>query len=267
MAFCHVISVLKMTSQGTITSYFLKRYNHMHPVIKIVSFLVFGAAVSMANGQVLLAGVLLVLPLYIFGNKIHFHGALRMLKRLKWLFVSILVIYLFFTPGQLLWSDVIWSPTFEGLTQGLLRVAVLVLLVAAVNYLISSTEQDDFLSAVLWCLRPLSFFGLPHERLAIRITLTIDEVSQVRERHLFEVRNSPVDDSVVKDEKRGAKLLAISSTANRLFQSVIKDAETAPVREVLLPEESAPPVYQWLMPVILVALFVAVKSVGPNYFL
>ena len=136
----------------------------MHPVIKIVSFLVFGAAVSIGDGKILLAGASLVLPLYVFGNKIHFHTSLIMLKRLKWLFVSILIVYLFFTPGQLLWPDVVWSPTLEGLTQGLLRVAVLVLLVAAVNFLISSTEQDDFLSAVLWCLRPLSFVGLPHER-------------------------------------------------------------------------------------------------------
>jgi energy-coupling factor transporter transmembrane protein EcfT len=56
----------------------------MHPVIKIVSFLVFGAAVSMGNGQILLAGVSLVLPLYLFGNKIHFRGVLVMLRRLKW---------------------------------------------------------------------------------------------------------------------------------------------------------------------------------------
>ena len=254
----------------------------MHPVIKIVSFLVFGAAVSIGDGKILLAGVSLVLPLYVFGNKIHFHTSLIMLKRLKWLFVSILVVYLFFTPGQLLWPDVVWSPTLEGLTQGLLRVAVLVLLVAAVNLLISSTERDDFLSAILWCLRPLSFVGLPHERLAVRITLTLDEVSQIRKHHLYEGRNdsqegeansavSHVVYNVGKVEPNVGnaepKLSAIAKTANRLFQSVITTAETTAVREISLPEESAPPVYQWLMPALLLALFAVVKAAGLNNYL
>ncbi len=247
----------------------------MHPVIKIVSFLIFGAAVSIGSGQILLAGVSLVIPLYVFGSKIHFHGVLKMLKRLKWLFISILVVYLFFTPGQLLWPGLVWSPTLEGLTQGLLRVAVLVLLVAAVNLLISSTERDDFLSAILWCLRPLSFVGLPHERLAVRITLTLDEVSQIRKHHLYEGQGdsqeeevnsamSHVESNVGKAEP---KLSAIAKTANRLFQSVITTAETTTVREISLPEESAPPVYQWLIPVFLLTLFAIVKAAGLNNYL
>jgi len=239
----------------------------MHPVIKIVSFLVFGAAVSIGDGKILLTGVSLVLPLYIFGNKIHFHTSLIMLKRLKWLFVSILVVYLFFTPGQLLWPDVDWSPTLEGLTQGLLRVAVLVLLVAAVNFLISSTKQDKFLSAILWCLRPLSFVGLPHERLAVRITLTLDEVSQIRKTHLYENRDKSDRQKISNTVKQEPKLLAIAGMADRLFQSVISNAETTPVREISLPEESAPPVYQWLMPALLVALFSAVKVIDLNNYL
>ena len=251
----------------------------MHPVIKIVSFLVFGAAVSIGNGHVLLAGVSLLLPLYLFGKRIHFHASLVMLKRLKWLFVSILVVYLFFTPGQLLWPGVDWSPTFEGLSQGLLRVAVLVLLVAAVNFLISSTEQDDFLSAILWCLRPLSLIGLPHERLAVRITLTIDEVSQIRKKHLYDgsaesTHNKPADvgvetisGAVTNAKHPEPKLLAIAGTANRLFRSVITTAETTPVREISLPEESTPPLHQWLMPVLLVALFSVVKVIDLNNYL
>jgi hypothetical protein len=253
----------------------------MHPVIKIVSFLVFGAAVSMGNGQILLAGISLVLPLYFFGNKIHIRGALLMLKRLKWLFVSILIVYLFFTPGQLLWPEVVWSPTLEGLTQGLLRVGALVLLVAAVNFLISSTEQDDFLSAILWCLRPLSIVGFPHERLAVRITLVLDEVSQIRKNHFCESREdlqqeeiNNTDSNVASNLKetepqvsQEPKLLAIAGTANRLFQSVITYAETTPVRDISLPEESAPPIHQWLVPVILMSVFAVVKVVELNDFL
>ena len=48
---------------------------------------------------------------------------------------------------------------------------------------------------------------------------------------------------------------------------VISNAETTSVREISLPEESAPPVYQWLIPALLVALFSAVKVIDLNNYL
>jgi hypothetical protein len=225
-----------------------------------VSFLIFGAAVSMGDGQILLIGTALVFPLYVFGNKIHFHGALLMLRRLKWLFASIFIIYLFFTPGQLLIPDVVWGPTHEGVGQGLFRIGVLVLLVATVNFLISSTERDEFLSGVLWCLRPFSFIGLPYERLAVRITLTFDEVSRLGTDHLYDNLNAQENQPASDRTIQGAMAI-ISRTASHLFLSAIIAAEARPVQEILLPEESSPPLVQWLVPTILIVLFTMMKHV------
>lgn len=225
----------------------------MHAAIKIISFLVFGAAVSTGNGQVLLAGMLLVAPLYFFAEDAHLHGAFNMLKRLKWLFVSILVVYLFFTPGQLLVPGLLWGPTLEGLMQGLLRIAALVLLVVAVNLLIAGTQQEEFLSAILWCLRPLSIFGISHERMAIRITLTLDAVSQVREKF-------KEDSSAANVEPDSSRLLAISGKASRLFESAITNAESETLREITLPDETRPPVQQWLIPLALIVLFSLIQN-------
>lgn len=227
----------------------------MHAAIKIMSFLVFGAAISTGKGQVLLAGLLLVVPLYFFTEQTHLHSALVMLKRLKWLFVSILIVYLFFTPGQLLVPDLLWGPTVEGLLQGLLRIAALVLLVIAVNLLIAGTEQEEFLSAVLWCLRPLSIFGLSHERIAIRITLTLDTVSQVRKKF-------QEDSSTINVETEASKLNAISGKASRLFKSAISSAESESLREITVPEETSPPVQQWLIPLGLVVLFTLIQNIN-----
>lgn len=227
----------------------------MHAAIKIMSFLVFGAAISTGKGQVLLAGLLLVVPLYFFTEQTHLHSALVMLKRLKWLFVSILIVYLFFTPGQLLVPDLLWGPTVEGLLQGLLRIAALVLLVIAVNLLIAGTEQEEFLSAVLWCLRPLSIFGLSHERIAIRITLTLDTVSQVRKKF-------QEDSSTINVETEASKLNAISGKASRLFESAISSAESESLREITVPEETSPPVQQWLIPLGLVVLFTLIQNIN-----
>jgi hypothetical protein len=229
----------------------------MHAVIKIISFLIFGIAVSTGGHEILLAGVLLIMPLYFFERGVHLKNAFMMLRRLKWLFLSILIVYLFFTPGRLLIIDLYWGPTVEGLIQGLSRIFVLLLLVAAVNLLISSTQQDDLLSAILWCLRPLAIFGIPHERLAVRISLTLEAVSQVRE----DFRHQPREGKV--SEKQPV-LSAISATAHRLFLSAIQMAESTGTREVVLPEETSPPLSQWLIPIILAVLFAVIHSLSLN---
>lgn len=227
----------------------------MHAVIKIICFLVFATAVSTGNHQVMWAGVLLIVPLYLFERAVHVKTAFVMLRRLKWLFLSILIVYLFFTPGRLLIVDLYWGPTIEGLEQGLSRIGVLLLLVAAVNLLLSSTNQDDLLSAILWCFRPLTLFGIPHERLAVRISLTLDVVNKIRE----DFRQQPGDESRTKKQ---SVISIISFTAYRLFQSAIDTAETTPVREINLPEETSPPLLQWLIPITLLVLFTVVHHLG-----
>lgn len=227
----------------------------MHAVIKILSFLVFGAAVSTGNGQVLLAGILLVVPLYFMSEKKHYSGAILMVKRLKWLFVSILGVYLFFTPGQLIIPGVLWGPTFEGLFQGGLRITTLVLLVAAVNLLITGTEREEFLSAILWCLRPVSVFGLSHERLAVRIALTLETVAQTR-------NGLKKNSSTGVTDNDGSRLTAISRTASRLFESAITSAESVSLREITLPEETRPPVAQWFIPFALAILFLLIHNLS-----
>lgn len=240
----------------------------MHAVIKIICFLVFGAAMAAGSQPVLLAGFVLVASLYLFelfkGVSTQWRNAMLMLKRLRWLFLSILIVYLFFTPGVLLWPDVLWGPTQEGLWQGLIRIAVLVLIVAAVNVLIGSTGQAEFLSAVSWCLQPLSWLGLSHERLAVRISLTLEMVGVLRTAYRRESRDATVSQPEAASSEVSSfepKLSAIASTAHRLFAKVIDDAQQAPLQAIVLPDESRPPLLQWIIPVLLAVLLIAINIV------
>lgn len=233
----------------------------MHAVIKIICFLIFGAAMAVGSKPVLLTGLVLMAALYLSelvrGVPTQLPNALKMLKRLRWLFLSILIVYLFFTPGVLLIPDVLWSPTQQGLLQGLLRISVLVLIVAAVNVLIGSTEQADFLSAVSWCLQPLSWLGLSHERLAVRISLTLEAVGVLRTTYQHESHDDssvPVDANAFEP-----RLKAIAKTAHQLFAKVIVDAERVPTQTITLPEETHPPLWQWVIPALLTGLLFAVK--------
>lgn len=240
----------------------------MHAVIKIVCFLVFGTAMAMGARPVLMAGFILVTLLYLFelarGVPAHLHNALKMLKRLRWLFLSILVVYLFFTPGVLLLPDVLWGPTQEGLLQGLFRVAVLVLIVAAVNVLIGSTGQTEFLSAVSWCLQPLSWLGLSHERLAVRISLTLAAVGVLRAACQHEACDETSEVVVAKSAESPPSesgLMVIAKTAHHLFARVIDDAAQVSLQAITLPEQSRPPLLQWSIPVLLAILLLAVNII------
>lgn len=242
----------------------------MHAVIKIICFLIFAAAVSVGETPVLLLGVLLVVPLYLsnFGERgrAHLGTAMAMLKRLRWLFLSIFIVYLFFTPGVLIWPEVLWGPTEEGVLQGLSRIAVLVLIVAAVNVLLTSTAQDEFFAAIYWCLQPLSWFGVPRERLAVRITLTLESVSAVRDAYRRESRTESNDERKhAVPRATGSKIRTIADTAHRLFSKVVLDGQTASLREIQLPEQSRPPLLQWSIPLLLAATIMVAKLLAKTF--
>jgi len=240
----------------------------MHAVIKIVCFLVFSAMVATGEVPVLLLGLALLIPLYAVNlngqERVHIAPAVTMLKRLRWLFLSIFIIYLFFTPGVLLIPSVLWGPTEEGVFLGLSRIMVLVLIVAAVNVLLGSTRQMEFLAAVHWCLWPLSWLGLPHERLAVRISLTLETVSAARKAFRRESRQSTKNDAsqnVTKD----SKLTAISDTALRLFTQAIDVGEATPLREIAIPDNARPPLIQWGIPLFLASVLWMVKNQMANW--
>ncbi len=245
----------------------------MHPVIKIILFLILAAAVTFGDVAIRVAGGVLLLVLYLSGPGEWLRIALRMLKRMRWFFLSIAVVYLFFTPGRLLFSFWPWGPTWESLSEGGQRIVSLVFIVLAVNLLLRSTQRPDLISAILWCLLPLAWVGLPRERLAVRIALTLDAIDlvQVIYRHRpYDGRyseNVENTQSTVEElrETRGfsglkERVWRIAATAQRLVLAVIEQAEAAPVQRIEVPRPSHPPMIQWLYPLLLIAVFVGLNG-------
>lgn len=235
----------------------------MHPVIKIVTFLLFGAAVAFGNVTALGAGSALLLVLYLAGPAEHLRLALRMLRRMRWFFLSIAVVYLLFTPGRLLFSQWPWGPTLEGLSGGGLRIGSLVLIVLAVNLLLRTTLRPALTSAILWCLGPLAWLGLPRERVAVRIALTLDAIDSVQLIYRHRPRDGEsIDEPPVDLQPKGLKerLWRIGATAQRLVAAVIEQAESVPVQSIEVPRPSNPPLWQWLYPLLLGTLFAVLRG-------
>lgn len=233
----------------------------MHSVIKIVTFLIFGAAVAFGDARALLAGGVLVFLLYVTGGGGHIGPALKLLRRLRWFFLSIAVVYLLFTPGRLLLSAWSWGPTLEGVTEGGQRIVSLVLIVLAVNLLLRTTSQPQLISAILWCLTPLGWCGIPRERIAVRMALTLDAVAGVQSLYRHEPRDAgdaPVETGPAAG--LGNRLWRIGAAAQRLVLAVVERAESLPVVPIEVPRPARPPFWQWSYPALLGGLFIVLHG-------
>jgi len=222
----------------------------MHPVPRLGTFLVFAVCLSWTSplGLGLAGGVLLIVALITGGAGLA--ASLRMILRLRWLFLSILIIYLWFTPGQPLFGSNAsrWVPSWEGVSAGTLRVAVLVMLVLAANVLLAITPRQQLVGALVWWCGPLRAMGASPERLALRLSLSLEalEALQGQLGHSWQRRAGE------------GRLGLLGRAAGEMFRYAAEraDAPSCQTRQVAL--LSSPPWRDWVYPAGLGVLFAAV---------
>lgn len=99
---------------------------------------------------------------------------LPMLKRMRWLMMSMFLIYAFSTPGEYLndWP-IQMSPTYEGVEDGVIQCLRLSMMLAAVALLIASTSKESMILGFYCLLKPLKYMGFKPEKFAARLSLTL----------------------------------------------------------------------------------------------
>jgi len=99
---------------------------------------------------------------------------LPMIKRMRWLLLSMFLIYAFSTPGEYLkdWPIEI-APTYEGINDGLIQSLRLSMMLAAVALLISTTSKQSMILGFYCLLQPFRYFGLMPGKFAARLCLTL----------------------------------------------------------------------------------------------
>ena len=213
----------------------------MHPIIQFSCFFLLIIGLTLAQWSFFIITLVLLSILYWrYGELAQLRRALR---RLRWLLLSLVILYLWFSR-----PDVHWIPDWEGVVLALERVGALVMIVIAANLLLQVNSTAQLVATLQWYLHPLRRLGLPTERLAVRLVLVLDTLQAVEQ--LYAPAEAPPE-----LEKRGSplgfvctKIQFISQRFTTLFQQVLIHAEQVPLQVLTIPTIHAPPWWQWGYP-------------------
>ena len=109
--------------------------------------------------------------LHVYQKNMHFY---RLMKRLKWFYLVMFLIFVFNTPGQHIpnWPFDI-KPTYEGLKMGGMQVLRIALILAVLSIVLTKNTKQQLISGLYFLLKPLSCVGLDVKRFSARLWLTL----------------------------------------------------------------------------------------------
>ncbi len=166
--------------------------------------------------------VLLIL-LGTFAASLQLRSFLRVVTRMRWLFLSILIIYGLGTPGEFIpHIPVNFAPTFEGVQQGMLQIVKLLIALAALSLLFSTSSKAHLIHGLYILLSPLKFLGLNVKRFAVRLLLTLDYVEELasQQQHKFSL-NQFDDIYLTADEQVADKVIVFESLPFNFLDKVM----------------------------------------------
>ncbi len=222
----------------------------MHPAVRILFLVAIIASMVTANPHAVLAGFLLSMTLHwVSGLKLD--GLVHTVLRLRWFFLSIMILYLWFMPGvPLLPAFGSYSPSRQGLIEGLVRCAVLIVILNLVHWLVGTTSRAQLIQGVYWLMRPVRCMRLKPEALAVRLALVLEIVPILQRK--IEIRPSPADVQETRTRR-------IVSHAAEVLEAVLREADRSPRVEIELGTGTSPSSSEWLA---LIALLIVLTAVG-----
>ncbi|CAN4271754.1 hypothetical protein MCEZLEM10_00913 [Methylophilaceae bacterium] len=176
----------------------------MHPFVKIACFFFLllllqylsPSSIAVLCGLICLLAAVLNLP--------HFS---QLIKRMRWLFLSLLLVYAYATPGEYLaFLPLNVAPSFEGLHLGLMQICKLLIAVASLSALFASASKSQLMAGLWTLLSPLRLVGLNVERFTVRMLLTLHYVEQMAVQPKLKLDFSQLDKLALAPDEPGATL-------------------------------------------------------------
>jgi len=167
----------------------------LHPTTRLILWLLFLVAVQLLSGYPL-AVVLLLMPLC--GKAVLKRGWL-LIRRARWLLLSLFVILAWGSAGEPLW-DADLAPTQEGIREALIHLGRLLLVLLAVAVLLEKMSLPDLFAASHTLFEPLRRFGMDPDRGIVRLMLVLRYVEKLPRprdwRSLLDVPETTADETI-----------------------------------------------------------------------
>lgn len=215
----------------------------MHPLIRILCFMIAVIMLARANLYGLLLMLVLALLVLLFSGRARMVASVRLVWRMKWLWISLLVVFFWMTPGDRMmpaWGA--WSPVQEGVEEGLYRVAYLLLCVLLAQLVVLSMQPQQLLAAVYQLSWPLQLFGDFRARFAVRFSLTLDVIGRLEQ--FLKMMEVQTDSGYMR---------RASQRLSQAWTHAVANASAASLEAVETGNTDRVPLYQWLLPPLLVA--------------
>lgn len=209
----------------------------VHPIIRILCFLVLAGWLATAGSGRLLAALVLISLAAFTAPAGTLASAWTMLRRLRWFFLSLLIIYGWFAASPAEHAHAL-LPGVAGLVAGFERMLALACIVYAVSYLLRASTREDLLRGIYGLARPFAVLGLQPERLALRLLLVLDSLDATRTSLRAEL----------PAYSRRVSLRDIGAYAAGLLEDTIERAERRAPEEIVFESGGRPPLWQWLLP-------------------
>jgi energy-coupling factor transporter transmembrane protein EcfT len=115
--------------------------------------------------------LLLGIPLLILTFKFSGSQLATLLRRTRWIMLTLLLIYGYATPGEAILGQ--FGPSQQGLADGFLQLSRMVLSLLGLSILLAQLSRMQLIAGLYVLAFPLRIFGLSRERIAVRLALTL----------------------------------------------------------------------------------------------
>lgn len=142
-----------------------------HPAIQILIWMTLSISAQALAAPGLFA---MTVVLFAVAAKLNSRQLYSLIRRTRWILFSLLLIYAYTTPGVAVITELgRYSPTLEGLSDGLLQLGRLLTMLSGLAILLSLLTEAQFISGIHALAYPLNWFGGSRERVAVRLALTL----------------------------------------------------------------------------------------------
>jgi energy-coupling factor transporter transmembrane protein EcfT len=187
-------------------------------ITQLLMFFVLAIIINILNLKALVLILVTLVSILMFNRTYSLMGTL---KRFRWLFMVMMIIFSFNTPGEHIqvWPFFI-SPTYEGVIAGLKQILRITVMLAAISWMMTANTRQQLISGFYFMFAPLNLLGLEVERFAVRLWLTIHYVELQREANIKEDFMSRLKRITTLESKRSADNLDTIEFKIQQFQLI-----------------------------------------------